>query len=102
MPSSPHFLRPAPSVCATDTKYLSTLPAGQDAVVCTQAVSNQMTGLHLQVLQWRQIGRISLLAAALKTHPELLAAVAENEMPLGLLHPQRSVIPMVCLLCAAL
>ena len=44
-----------------------------------------------------------MLPAALKTSPELLAAVAaEKEMPLGLLCPQKSLIPTVCLLCAVL
>ena len=72
-------------------------------MVCMQAVTNQMTELQLQVLQWRQIGRISLLVVALKTSTELLAAAAaENGMPLGRLCPQKSVIAMVCLLCAAL
>lgn len=94
---------PAPSCYSADTQQLSALPIGEDAMICMQAISNWTTELQLQVLQWRQIGRMSLLAAALTSSPELLAAIAaENEMPLGLLCPQKSVIPMVGLLCAVL
>ena len=102
-PHTPSFFLPWLSFCTVDTQHLATSPAGEDPVVCMQAVSNQMTELQLQVLQWHQIGRTSLLATALKTSPKLLSTVAaENEMPLGLLCPQKSVIAMAGLLCAAL